>query len=204
MTDAQSTGALKTLVLRGMLAVTVGVTAIAWPSITVQTFVVLFATYLFIAAAIEACVLSRAQPIRIVATRILLALVDVATGVAALIWPGVTASVLTVLIAVWAFIAGTGQLALTVGAGKSTAERVLLGLGGVASIAFGAVFLSSRPIAAVTLGRVYGSFSIATGLIVFALAVRVRNGGLTAHRRRSGPARKRLGRSQPVVRSQQP
>jgi uncharacterized membrane protein HdeD (DUF308 family) len=205
MTNPQSNDTAKTLVFRGMLSVTVGVVVIAWPAITVRVFVVLFATYLFIGAAIEGCMLPRAHPIRIMAARTLLEVVDVAAGVAALLWPGLTASVLTVLIAVWAFVAGTGQLALTIGAGKGVAERVLLGLGGFASIAFGAVFLSARPIAAVTLARVYGSFSIVTGLIVFVLAARIRSGDVALpYGRRSGPGGKPIDRSQAVVRSRQP
>jgi uncharacterized membrane protein HdeD (DUF308 family) len=173
-----------TLVLRGTLSVAVGVVAISWPVVTVRAFVVLFATYLFIGAAIEGCMLPRAHSIRLVATRLLLALVDIAAGVAALVWPGVTTSVLVTLVAVWAFVAGIGQLALTSGGGKSAGERVLLGLGGFASIAVGVVFVINRDIAAVTLARVYGSFSIVAGLILFVLAARVRNGDLVLARRR--------------------
>jgi uncharacterized membrane protein HdeD (DUF308 family) len=205
MTDPQTNGTVEVLVFRGILSVTVGVVVIAWPAITVRTFVVLFATYLFIGGAIEACMLSRAHPIRIRATRILLALVDVAAGVAALLWPGLTASVLTVVIAVWAFLAGTGQLAITFGAGKGTAERVLLSLGGFASVTFGGLFLSSRPIEAATLARIYGAFSIVTGLIAFVLAARVRSGDVALpYGRRSGRGGEPVERSQAVVRSRQP
>jgi uncharacterized membrane protein HdeD (DUF308 family) len=172
------------LVLRGTLSVTVGVVAIAWPLITVHVFVVLFATYLFIGAVIEGFMLPRSHPIRLIAGRLVLAFVDVGAGVAALVWPGITASVLVVLVAVWAFVAGTGQLAFTVSGGQRVGERVLLGLGGLASITVGVIFIVHRDMAAVTLARVYGSFSIVAGLILFVVAVRIRNGDVVLRGRR--------------------
>jgi uncharacterized membrane protein HdeD (DUF308 family) len=184
MITPRSSATVTTLVLRGTLFVTVGVVAIAWPVTTVRAFVVLFATYLFVGATIEAVMLTRAHSTRLIATRLLLAVVDLAAGVAALVWPRLTASVLVVLVAVWAFVAGTGQLALAFGGAKSTGERVLLGLGGFASITIGVVFIINRDIAAVTLARVYGSFSIVAGLILFVLAVHVRNGDLVLRGRR--------------------
>ena len=42
------------LLWRGILAIVVGVIAVAWPSITIWAFVILFAVYAFIAAAMEA------------------------------------------------------------------------------------------------------------------------------------------------------
>jgi uncharacterized membrane protein HdeD (DUF308 family) len=184
MTTPRSGAILSALILRGTLSVAVGVVAIAWPVITVHAFVILFATYLFVGAAIEGGMLPRTHSIRLIAMRLLLALVDIAAGVAALIWPGITAAVLVTLVAVWAFVAGIGQLALTLGGGKSAGERVLLGLGGFASIAVGVVFVINRDIAAVTLARVYGSFSIVAGLILFVLAARLRNGDLILPGRR--------------------
>jgi uncharacterized membrane protein HdeD (DUF308 family) len=157
---------------------------IAWPAITVGVFVILFATYLFIGAAIEVFMLPRAHSIRLVARRLLLVLVDIAAAVTALVWPGVTASVLVVLVAVWAFVAGTGQVALTLGDGRSAAERALFGLGGFASIAVGVYFLANPDVAAVTLARVYGSFSIVTGLILFVVAAQLRHGDLVFPGRR--------------------
>ncbi|MCW3035326.1 MAG: hypothetical protein JWM17_638, partial [Actinobacteria bacterium] len=43
-----------TLVLRGILAIAVGVIAVAWPNITIGAFVILFAVYAFLAAFMEA------------------------------------------------------------------------------------------------------------------------------------------------------
>jgi uncharacterized membrane protein HdeD (DUF308 family) len=42
------------LIMRGILALAVGVIALAWPGITVLALVVLFAVYAFMAAGLEA------------------------------------------------------------------------------------------------------------------------------------------------------
>ena len=42
------------LVLRGVLAIAVGIMALAWPQVTVLALVLLFAVYAFIAAGLEA------------------------------------------------------------------------------------------------------------------------------------------------------
>ena len=55
-----------TLVWRGLLAIAVGIVSVAWPNITVGAFVILFAVYVFIAAAMDtvrAFSSSRAGPV---------------------------------------------------------------------------------------------------------------------------------------------
>ena len=42
------------LIARGILAVTIGIIALAWPSVTVLTLVIVFAIYAFIAAGLQA------------------------------------------------------------------------------------------------------------------------------------------------------
>src|SRR4051812_30897615 len=79
------------LVWRGVLALVVGIIAVAWPGITVGAFVILFAVYAFIGAATEAARAFRSAGAGAVAGRLLLAVVNVASGVAALAWPGITA-----------------------------------------------------------------------------------------------------------------
>jgi uncharacterized membrane protein HdeD (DUF308 family) len=41
------------LIVRGVLAVAVGIIALAWPQVTVLALVILFAVYAFIAAGLE-------------------------------------------------------------------------------------------------------------------------------------------------------
>src|SRR4051794_20161866 len=84
---------------RGLLAIVIGIVAVAWPGITIGAFVVLFAVFAFIAAfsdAARAFASDRAGP---VVGWLLLALLSLAAGVVALVWPGPPAPLPPTLVA---------------------------------------------------------------------------------------------------------
>ena len=80
------------LILRGILAVVVGIVAVAWPQVTVFALVIVFAVYAFVAAGLEAMRAFRSDSGGPVIGHLLLGLIDVGAGVVALAWPGLTAS----------------------------------------------------------------------------------------------------------------
>jgi uncharacterized membrane protein HdeD (DUF308 family) len=158
------------LAWRGVFALVIGVIAVVWPGITVAAFVVLFAVYAFIAAGTEAARAFRSDGAGGVAGRLLLAGVDVAAGITALAWPGITALGLVWLVAVWAFAGGFGEVAMAFMAGASAGERALLAVAGLVSIALGVVFAIRPDIGAVTIAQVYGLFSIVAGISALVMA----------------------------------
>ena len=97
------------LIVRGLLAVAVGIVALAWPGITVLALVILFAIYAFIAAGMEAVKAFSSDRAGPVMGHLLLGLVDVGAGMIALAWPGPTALVLVLLVGAWAMIGRTGR-----------------------------------------------------------------------------------------------
>lgn len=72
------------LVWRGILSVMIGIIAVAWPGITIGAFVILFAVYAFIAGGTAATAAFRSDGASSVTGGILLAIIDVAAGIAAL------------------------------------------------------------------------------------------------------------------------
>ena len=74
------------LIVRGILAVVVGIIALAWPSVTVLALVILFAIYAFIAAGLQAARAFSSRNAGPVIGHLLLGLVDLAAGVSR--WPG--------------------------------------------------------------------------------------------------------------------
>ena len=99
------------LITRGILAVVVGIIALAWPSVTVLALVILFAIYAFMAAGLQAMRAFSSRKAGPVLGHLLLGLVDLAAGVIALAWPGPTALVLVLIVGVWAIIAGLAEIA---------------------------------------------------------------------------------------------
>lgn len=158
------------LILKGILSLAIGVVAVAWPGITVGAFVLLFAVYLFLLAGTEAMRAFRSASAGAVIGWLLLALVDVAAGVAVLAWPGITALALVILVAAWAFIIGVIEIVLAFRAGATAGERALLGLLGLVSVALGTVFAIRPDVGAVTLAQVYGLFSLISGVSALVMA----------------------------------
>ena len=73
-------------ILRGILAVAVGIMALAWPQVTVLALVILFAVYAFIAAGLEAVRAFSSPAAGPVFGHLLLGLVDLAAEWSP--WPG--------------------------------------------------------------------------------------------------------------------
>jgi uncharacterized membrane protein HdeD (DUF308 family) len=151
------------LILRGILALAVGVTALAWPGITVLALVVLFAVYAFMASGLEAVRAFSSRTAGPVFGHLLVGLIDLAAGVLALAWPGPTALVLVLIVASWAVIAGVTEVAAAVRGRESAGTRALFTLGGLISVAFGAVLFAHPAVGAITLALLFGLFNLVYG-----------------------------------------
>src|SRR5258705_6752807 len=132
------------LILLGVLSVIVGIIAIAWPGVTIAALVILFAIYAFIGAGLQAVRAFSSATAGPVLGHLLLALIYLAAGVAALVWPNPTALVLVLVVAIWAFVAGFAEIAAAFGSGEAAGTRAMFIVTGLISIAFG-VGLTARP-----------------------------------------------------------
>jgi uncharacterized membrane protein HdeD (DUF308 family) len=123
-----------------------------------------------------------------VVTGILLAIVDIASAVTALVWPGITALALVWVVATWALIGGVGELGHAFMAGESAGQRAFLSLNGLVSIALGFVFAVRPDVGAATIAQVYGLFSIIAGTSALVMAANGdRNKQPDAPKRRATP-----------------
>jgi uncharacterized membrane protein HdeD (DUF308 family) len=168
------------LLWRGALAIVVGVIAFAWPNITVGAFVILFAVYAFLAAAMEFGRAFASRTAGPVAGHVALGLLDAGAGVIALAWPNITALALVWVVAVWALVIGAMEFALAFRSGETAGERALLGLTGLVSIALGVAFAARPDIGAITIAQVYGLFSVVSGVSSIVVAANVRRSGQVA------------------------
>jgi len=162
------------LVLRGILAIVIGIIAIAWPGVTILALVILFAVYAFIGSGLQVMRAFSSGNAGPVLGHLLLALIDVAAGIFAIAWPGATALVLVLIVAIWAFAGGFAEIFAAFRAGESAGTRALFLLAGLVSVVFGVV-LSSRPdIGAVTLALLFGFFSLSYGAAQIATGIDLR------------------------------
>ena len=173
------------LILRGILAVALGIMALAWPGVTVLTLVIMFAVWAFIAAAVQVTLAfsSSSTAAGRVRGHLLLGLADLAAGVVAVAWPGATALVLVLIVGCWAVFAGLFGVFVALRADELARSRPLFILGGLGAVAFG-VSLFARPgMGAITLALLFGMFSLTNGagLIMQGIGLRKnRKPGLSA------------------------
>ena len=176
------------LIARGILAVVVGVIALAWPSVTVLALVILFAVYAFIAAGLQAARAFSSRSAGPVIGHLLLGLADLAAGVIALAWPGPTALVLVLIVGVWAITAGLVEFSAAFASGEPAGTRAMLILGGLATIAFGVVLCARPGLGAVTLALLFGLFNLVAGTWMLAQGIELRRTGKTLQLRQAGTA----------------
>jgi uncharacterized membrane protein HdeD (DUF308 family) len=167
------------LILAGVLAIIVGIIALAWPGVTVLALVIVFAVYAFIDAGLQAMRAFSSRSAGPVAGHLLLGLVDLAAGVIAVVWPGPTALVLVLVIGIWAVAGGLVELFAAFQAGETAGTRALFIIGGLVSIAFGVVLFARPSIGAVTLALLFGLFSIFYGISQIVLGAQLHQTGHT-------------------------
>ena len=167
------------LILLGILAVIVGIIAIAWPGVTVYALVLLFAVYAFLDAGLQAARAFSARTAGPVFGHLLLGLISLAAGVVAVVWPAPTALVLVLVIGAWAVIGGLVELVTGFGHGEAAGTRAMFILTGLVSVAFGVLLFARPNVGAVTLAPLFGLFSLIYGICEITLGAQLRRTGRT-------------------------
>ena len=165
------------LILLGILAVIVGIIAIAWPGATVYALVILFAVYAFLDAGLEAARAFGSRTAGPVFGHLLLGLISLAAGVAALVWPSPTALVLVLVVGIWAVVGGAVEIVSGFGSGETAGTRAMFILTGLVSVAFGVLLFARPGVGAVTLALLFGLFSLVYGISQITLGVQLHQVG---------------------------
>jgi uncharacterized membrane protein HdeD (DUF308 family) len=151
------------LIWRGVLAIGIGIVALAWPSVTVVALVVVFAVYAFMSAGFELVGAFSSRTAGPVFGHLLLGLVDIAAGVVALAWPGATALVLVLVVASWAIVTGAVEIVAAFRVTEHAGSRAMLIIGGLLSVAFGVVLFAHPEMGAISLALLFGLFNLIAG-----------------------------------------
>ena len=169
------------LILRGVLALAIGIMALAWPGVTVFALVVMFAVFAFMGAGFEAVRAFSSRTAGPVFGHLLLAVVDVAAGMIALVWPVPTALVLVLLIGSWAVGTGVIEIVSAFRKGETAGTRALYILGGLVSVAFGVVLFAHPVMGAVSLALLFGLFNLVWGSWTLVRGIELRDTDARLH-----------------------
>lgn len=180
--DAQTDSATATLAqnwwlftLRGFFAIIFGCLAFAFPGPTMLSLVLLFSAYMLVDGIAEIISAVRAMRRK---TRwgflIFAGLLNIAVGIGAFLWPGLTVLAFVLLVASWAIV--TGVLMTAAAFRLNIAHgRWWLVLGGLLSLAYGALLIIAPLIGAIVLTWWMGAYALAFGIALVIFSFRLRS-----------------------------
>ncbi len=167
------------LAVRGVLAIALGLAAFVWPALTLGALVLLFGVYA-IADGVMALVGALWHRSRDWWLLLAEAGIGIAAGVAAFVWPGLTALILVYLIAAWAIGTGLAELAAAWRLRREIANEWMLAIAGLLSVAFGVVLVARPGAGALAVVWLIGAYAVAFGISLLALALRFRRAAAAA------------------------
>ncbi|HTI63742.1 MAG TPA: DUF308 domain-containing protein [Gemmatimonadaceae bacterium] len=175
--------------VRGVIALLFGVFAIARPDVTLSALVILFGAFALVdglVAVWSALFHRRGEPHWV--ALLLGGITGIVIGIGTFAMPAITAVALLYLIAAWAIVRGVVEITMAIQLRKVVTGEWLLALAGVLSVLFG-VFLVAYPAAGALAVMLWiGVWAIVVGVVVLALAFRLRKWSETMGARTPAPA----------------
>jgi uncharacterized membrane protein HdeD (DUF308 family) len=162
------------LALRGVLAILFGVLAILWPGLTLLWLIALFAAFALLGGAASIWGAIHARDTSGWGIMLLLGIVSVIAGVMAVIYPGITALTLILLVGANALVTGVLDIVAAIRLRKQMRNEWLLVASGLVSIVFGAVVMLFPAAGALALVWFISFYATLTGILLLALAFRAR------------------------------
>jgi uncharacterized membrane protein HdeD (DUF308 family) len=164
------------LVLRGVIAILLGLMAFARPGLTLAAFIIWFGAYALVDGALEIyqALAGRRRQDDDWWIVLLTGVAGVLVGIVTFRAPAITAVGLLLYVAAWALAKGVLEVVAAIRLRSVIQGEIWLGLAGVASIAF-AVLLMMYPLAGILgLLWVVAAYGIVFGVMMVALGFRVR------------------------------
>ena len=161
-----------TIALRGVAAVVLGLLSLALPRVTFLSLVILFGIYAILDGILTLSLIGRGgYRWNSIGAR---GVASILAGLIALVWPGITAVALLLVIASWAIVAGGLEILLALRLRHRLRHEGVLVLEGVLSIAFGSALFIAPSLGMIALGLWVGAFALVTGALLIAVALSVR------------------------------
>lgn len=160
--------------LRGVIAILFGLVALFWTGPTILSLVLLFSAYMLVDGifAIVAAVRAARRNERW-GLLIFEGIADIATGVIAFLWPGLTVLAFVFIMAAWSLVTGILMIAAAFRLDQ-TYGRGWLVFSGIVSVLFGAALVIAPIIGVVVLTWWLGAYAIVFGIGLLVLAFKLR------------------------------
>ena len=170
------------ILLRGVLAILFGISAFAWPGLTLVTLVMLFAAFALVDGVFDVVhAIGHRKEIEHWGLLLIEGLFGITFGILAFQAPELTTLIGGVIvafyIAAWAIVTGTMRIAMAVRLRKEIEGEWLLGLSGIVSILFGIVIMARPALGALAMLYFVAAWAILLGVILIALAFKARKIG---------------------------
>lgn len=158
-------------VLRGLLAATLGIFALLWPTLIVEILVLFVGAYLIVDGVMSVVIALRRAAL---AGRLLQPLVSVALGLLLVLWPGESARTLIVVMGAAALFIGISYVVTARRFGVDAMDRQLMTVGGVIGSVLGVILMIWPGAAAVMFSWMIAAAALLMAAALIFLGVRFR------------------------------
>ena len=155
-----------TILLRALLNMLLGAVLLIWPGLTLFVLVVLFAVNILVVgvAALFEPMFDKGNKSSVLT--VILGLLGIAAGIFLLVRPGITASIIALIIAIWAIIFGIADIYVAFSGKMEAGARILFVLMGIIALLFGIYVLNSPLEGILDLIWAIGFYEIIVGVIL--------------------------------------
>ena len=163
------------LALRGIAAVAFGLLARFWPGLTLTVLVLFFGAYALVDGVLALVSAATGHVHRPRWALVVEGIVGVAAGIVTFVWPDISALALLFVIAAWSIVTGVLEVIAAVRLRQEIDNEWLLGLSGLASVAFGLIIAIFPGAGALAVVWLIGIYAVIFGVLMIALAFRLRD-----------------------------
>jgi len=166
------------LALRGLAAILFGLLTFIWPGISLFALIMLFGAFALINGVLSIFMAVRApKGYPRFGSLLLGGVCGIFASILTLIWPGLTALGLLIMIAAWAIVTGILEIVAAIKLRKEIKREWLLILAGLCSVVFGVLLMLMPGPGALVLVLWIGAYALVVGLLLIVLAFKVRRLG---------------------------
>jgi uncharacterized membrane protein HdeD (DUF308 family) len=163
------------LAIRGIAALVFGLLTFAIPGVTIALLVLWFGAYALVDGIFSIIAAWRSPEGRARWGSLLIeGIAGIVAGVLTFLWPGITATVLVLVIGGWAVVTGIFEIVAAIRLRRLIANEWALIAMGALSVIFGVIIFTEPLAGAIVIAFTIGGYAIIFGVLLLTLAFRMR------------------------------